>query len=387
MMATFSTLPTEIHDTIADLCAKDDLINLCCTSKWTKTLYLPILYRHVDMRVDLFRVVSTAYQRQKRLLDERRWQQQFVFTLLSRPEYGKYVRSIKSTLCLPSFDHIPKAMISDEDFWSAMQSLTHVQSVDVGSRNSLSYCMKVPTMRFPNNLFRSATSVTLVGQMQYHLAKAILSAINPGTLKHLCLDVVQDCQRGHTESGYVPGDRDEDGRIIAFGATAGLLTPLTGHCTALRTLILRRLGQRRDTATWHQAAEDASYIEWASFIRSVQGTVENFTFEQTGESAREMLPPVFYTNPPPLRIMDERFRRLVLPTILSGNWPSLTLIELQGVRFLDGQFGQAAITKELRAVLGANTKIVVEEMPLYFREPADYTDFWHFHHYPERTSQ
>ncbi|MCJ1467742.1 hypothetical protein MMC07_006367 [Pseudocyphellaria aurata] len=368
-MATFSTLPTEIHDTIADLCAKNDLINLCCTSKWLKDIYLRILYRNVDIRLDRFRTISTASQRQRLLLDERRWQQRFVLTLLSRPEYGKHVRSIKSTLCFPSFDHIPKAIISDEELWSAMHSLTHVQSVNMCSTVSLSDCEKVPTMQFPINLFCSATSVTLVGSMQYHLAKAILIAINPGTLRHLCLDVVRDCRRGHTESGYVPGDRDEDGRMIAFGATSGLLTLLTGRCTALRTLELRRMGQSRDIPAWHRAAEDASYMEWASFIRSVQGTVEKFTFEHTAETAHDRIHWDFL-NPPRLRIMDERFLRLVLPTIVSENWPCLTLMELQGVRCLDGQVGQTPLMMQLRAVLDANTKIVVEEKSLYFREPA-----------------
>lgn len=59
-------------------------------------------------------------------------------------------------------------------------------------------------------------------------------------------------------------------------------------------------------------------------------------------------------------IMDERFRRLVLPTIVSRNWLCLNSIELRGVRSSNGQ-GKLAM--ELRAVLGENTTIVVKEVP------------------------
>lgn len=65
--------------------------------------------------------------------------------------------------------------------------------------------------------------------------------------------------------------------------------------------------------------------------------------------------------------MDERFRRLIIPAIVSGNWPCLSVIELQGVRSSNGQAGNAALTTELRALLGGDTKIVVEESAEYVR--------------------
>lgn len=60
----------------------------------------------------------------------------------------------------------------------------------------------------------------------------------------------------------------------------GFLTTLTDHCTGLRTLVLSRIGHARENMIWDTAAEEASYVEWASFIRSVQGTVEKLAFEQ-----------------------------------------------------------------------------------------------------------
>lgn len=176
-------------------------------------------------------------------------------------------------------------MISDEELRRAMHSLTHVQGVDIASKTDFDYRLPVPKNQLPNDFFQSATSVRLAGSMQYGLVKPILNAINPATLKHLCLDRVQDVFK---IGPVVPGDRGDDGRIIALGVTSGLLTTLTGRCTALRTLILRRAGQGHSIHRWHAAAEEASYIEWASFIPSVQGTVEKFKFEQSGYSFIEI---------------------------------------------------------------------------------------------------
>lgn len=258
-------------------------------------------------------------------------------------------------LYLSGFDDchsLREGRISDEELWRALQSLTKVQSVDIESKTLYANCMTAP---FPNGLFQSATSMRLMGQMHYGLAKAILTSVNPATLKHLCLDMVQDPRVGYPRSEFVPGDRGEDGRVIALGASSGLLTPLTGRCTSLQTLILRRIGQAHSKFCWHVDAEDESYIEWASFIRSVQGTVERLTFEQSGGL-------VDMPHPRQFRIMHDRFRALILPAIVSGNRPCLNAIELRGVRVrTDEEGGTAALRNELSAILGANAKIVVEE--------------------------
>lgn len=68
------------------------------------------------------------------------------------------------------------------------------------------------------------------GLMQYGLAKSIFGAIIPAILKNLCLDRVQDLKSGKPKLRYLPGDRGEDGKIIAYGATSGPLTTLAGRC-------------------------------------------------------------------------------------------------------------------------------------------------------------
>lgn len=277
---------------------------------------MPILYRHVDLQLER-KLFPGDYDR---VLEARRRQQQFARTLLSQPQYGKHVRVLKAALSIPTFQgfhNSVKDLISDGQCWRAMNLLTNVQSVEVGSACPLAYSMTLPTDQFPIDLYQSATSVRLVGRVSNNLATSILNAINPATLQDLCLDMIE---------------------------TAGLLSTLTGRCTTLRTLILRRIGEIR--------YGPGPYSEWRSFIDSVQGTVEKFTFEEAWGTLPERL-----SDP---RFMDESFRRLVYPTIAPGNWPRLTILKLRGLRGPNDEGGSDALTKELRAVLGGQAKVMVE---------------------------
>lgn len=359
----FSTLPVEIQVSIAEHCKKKDLVNLCLTSKLVNERCLHVLYRNVYLRID--RNMGTVTEARDQMLDAVNKQKRFVRTILSHPEYGKHVRSLKDMLYIPiSDDSFSLGLdVSDEEYWRVMQLLTHVQIVDVGSRNRFATCTMVPTNELPNSLFQSATSIRLLGHMQYGLAKSILNSVNPAVLKHLHLDFVRDKNVGQSQGQYLPGNTYEDGRLLAVGATSGLLTTLTGRCTALRTLGLRRVGQVQNGPGWSVAAEEVSYIEWASFIRSVQGTLENFTFEQ----ARYLSRP--FESHDKFRIMDERFIRLVLPTIVSGDWPCLTFIELRGVRASNDRYSADELATELRAAVGEKAKIIIEEMAIYYTTP------------------
>lgn len=346
---TFSSLPAEIHASIARHCDNGDLIKLCLTSRWVSERCLHVLYHYVDLLFNPEHPRSLDFTLKR--------QQQFIHTLLSHSEHGKHVRFFKGTFSKSRVDGyhcLEEDMAYVEEWGRAMQSLTHVQSVDMASDDYFSpNRIPLPATQLPTDLFQSATSVRLTGRMEYGLAKSILNAINPATLKHLCLDMVQEHWGRLSERGIMPGEKGEDGRILAFGVMSGLLTTLTGRCTALRTLILRRAGQNTYWNGWHETADKLSYVEWASFIHSVQGTVEEFVFEQAG---------CWSTNNRPERMfMDERFQRLVFPAIVSGNWPCLNILELRGVGGSNGPDGKAALKMELRAVLGENTKILVME--------------------------
>ncbi|MCJ1463148.1 hypothetical protein MMC07_001753 [Pseudocyphellaria aurata] len=356
--ASLTSLPAELQVSIATYLDKYDLMSLCQSSPRLNQKCVVALYRHVDLLFDShghgMEFNETNLEMWDALLKRQR---QFVQTLLSHPEYGRFVRSLKGRLCIFRFNDYNSSEadgVSEKDLWRAMQSLSRVKSVDLAANHFSQDPMTVLSKDLPTALFRTATSVRLVGYMQYDLAKSILSAINPAMLLHLCLDIVQDRKPGQAQSGSMPGDIGEDGRIIALGATAGLLTILSGRCTALRTLVLRRIGQNTEGDGWetgNTAAEEASYIEWAIFVSSVKGTVEKFTYEQSGQRLRTCPDDIR----PASRIMDRRFRQLILPAIISGNWPCLKIVQIRGVRRRD------SLRRMLKSVLGRDVEIELEE--------------------------
>lgn len=356
---TFESLPAEIHVGIAEQCEQPDLFNICLVSLSMNRRCSHVLYRHVDLLRDQPSTMNNLPKAESnRIYDVLQRQHHLISTLLCFPEYGQCVRSIRTKLG----DGFTGLRGQDAgETWQAMRTLTQLHSVELGSRTKDSSYLN-GTTPLPRNLFQSATSVTLVGHMEYNVAKAILNALDSARLTYLCLNMVQENDIENFSPVHVPGNLSEDGRIVAYGATTGLLKLLTGRCSALRTLILRRRGQIENGPQWHAAAEDASYMEWGSFLCSVQSTVEQFTFEQAARWTQDAERKGADSTS---RIMDDRFRRLILSAIVSRSWPCLTLIELQGVRSQDGGAG---LTMELRAAVGANAKIVVKERPLHVLE-------------------
>lgn len=359
---TFLSLPREVHVTIAEYCENSDLISLCMTSKWVSQTCLPVLYRFVDLELDRNVQGSTISQEYGRILNVFHRQRQLIRMLLSHPEKGKYIQTFRGTLYTPTLSlcrEMGVDYISETQLWSAIESLTNVRGVYLGLSNRFSNCITPLKSEIPRHLFQSATSVTLVGQMQYSLAKSILHGITPATLKYLRLDMVQDRTIELVEQELRPGRKGQDGRIIAHGVISGLLTPMTGHCTALKALDLRRMGQLERGREWHDVAEDASYAEAAAFMGSVRGTLEILAFEQVEERLRDARPTAAGTRP--YRIMDDRFQRRLLPTIVSGNWPTLKLLLLGSVR-IRGEGGEGeteGLIKLLKATFPERTKVVV----------------------------
>lgn len=359
---TFSNLPAEIHAIIAEHCKSNDLLNLCLTSKMVNERCLRILYCHVDLQLDTDHVsVLTDRTDYSQMPDTRKKQQQFAHALLSHPEYGRHVRFFKTWQYLPNFSDCDDRIISEEEFWRVMQSISHVQRVEVLSKCVSAKDIMEPRKQFPTNLFRSATSVRLVGSKIYDLALSILNnAINPATLKHLCIDMIEDYRIEMLRG---------DGTIIAHGAEPGLLTALTGRCTALQTLTWRKQPHYHEVPGYPPgdgwsaaAAQETAYIAWATFIRSVQGTLESFRFDLVGGLYRDLLPADLASLASrPCSIADETFQRRILPVFISGSWPCLTTIRLRGLRSVNSQGGEGTLAMELGAAFDGNTKVRVEE--------------------------
>lgn len=134
-------------------CRNNDLINLRLTSKGVEREVFAGIYRHVDLQFDRNGLppVDNHEVFQNNSLLER--QQQFVRSLLSHPEYGRHVRILKGTLCVPTvggFHELEERMISEEELWRAMQSLTHIQIVDLASQNTFTR-LTAPKVHCPNH--------------------------------------------------------------------------------------------------------------------------------------------------------------------------------------------------------------------------------------------
>ncbi|MCJ1470732.1 hypothetical protein MMC07_009379 [Pseudocyphellaria aurata] len=350
---TFSSLPAEVHVGIAEYCDQKDLFNLCLVSKSMNESCIHVLYRHIDLNLrvpDHAHAVHNILESFKLLRQTREIRmkegvmKEFMFasTLRKRMELAKHVRSYKGKMR----DSFRVFRASEEALWNGLKLLTNLRHVEVDFRayNALN------DSQIPRELFSTVTSLAMIGHLEVDPDRSIVNAVDPAILTRLSFTMVhfRDLQ------WRIPGDYSRDNRRISYGATAGLLTSLMGQCSSLRSLTLRRIYQVDNDAAWYAAAENVSYAEYASFLCSVQSTLEHFTYEQTArwrKGAEE--------SDAPTRYSDIRFRRFLLPAVLvARTWPCITTITIYGVRTPDEQ---PALIGELAAGLRPNIKIVVQE--------------------------
>lgn len=387
-------LPQDIFLEILDICAahKGALYNLSLTSKFIQNTCLPLLYRDVDL----------STHNRGRLVEEegaccwevwadadgdyvpdnaRLRQYSFLRTLTAHPEYGAFVRSFAWTLIWTGSPY-DTSELDDIEFaiWDVFSSLTNVRDLDLAS---LHYNDRERFIRQnPRQLFSSAVRVRLLGWMHYGLVMSILYSVDPSKLEHLALDNLQDegqyadgsriwsddpkYVRDHTETLNPDGSRG----FVFPGPMRYILKPLEGRYTALKSLLLRKAGQEQisgedDVVLWSPDIDDAVYSEWASFLSSVEPTLEVFIFEHTrapkwggsGRCGRSRWRPRQRIRP-----MDERFRRLFLSVLLAGSWPRLQRMEIRGVgRWEDVPSLDEETKVRLREAVGSRALLILEE--------------------------
>ena len=127
---------------------------------------------------------------------------------------------------------------------------------------------------------------------------------------------------------------------MCSGLLTGLLEPLTGPCTGLRTLTLRKVGYRNIEEC--DCVEDflrslnafGLLIEWSSFIESVvrdSGRNQIRTRSAAGRSSRSASSCSSRSN------YGHGFRFTVFLVLLAGPWPRLKVMKVRGVRSWVGQ--------------------------------------------------
>lgn len=362
-----SNLPSDILFMIAEHCDRQDLLRFCLVSQRTMQASIPHIYRQVDLSTHNRGVVICSGNElaksnpgpQREHSDSimctnvpvnmglRQWG--FINAMMDRKEYRKYVRVLIWTF-LPPTGRGRELCIEKQTFWDLMRCLENVRSVDLADLSKdWSGVSPRPTL-LEGRYFPNASSVRLLGVMEPVIAASILSTIDPSKLVSLELHNVQCC--GQTAMGTtmpstpkMPLCRQSveaimprymewmsrDSGVVWPGLMRGLLSPLKGRCTGLKSLTLRKVGDRNtrecDVVRW--MTECHLLFEWASFIESVSGTLEDFMFDQgpRDEAQYRVGRPVN-----PVRLMDRLFGGIIFPALLAGPWPRLKRMELRGVR-------------------------------------------------------
>lgn len=381
-------------------CDLKDRFNLSQTSHVLHKLCIPLLYKSVDLSTHNRKgMVPTGRAPFETLADNPNrthckldvaifWRQQaFIRTLVDRPEYGKFVNSFTwSLLYTPEMDDDWNAISvdawSDGVLWKVFQSFTNVMTVDIG------FLRHYREIEIPPPLFTSAMSARLLGHVSKRTAEAVLHSIDPMKLLHLALDNLQNFgkmsegedlpwsirasspNRSETPESLDPEERR---RGVYPGPMRGHLRYLEGRCTVLKSLTLRSVGQDSiQQSQFSTFADEQRYEEWASFLKSVQPSLERLYFEQgviQGNDKNYWRPG--HKPRQDARPMDARFIRYLLPVILDGPWPNLRHLEIRGVGRWD-EFVEPGVvltnvalddaTRErIGLAVGPNVKVVIDE--------------------------
>lgn len=120
------------------------------------------------------------------------------------------------------------------------------------------------------------------------------------------------------------------GYFTSAGPMHNLPGSLAGRCPNLKSLKICKVGERLLGESWpdYSSKDEDLYKEFAIFINSVKPTLREFTFAQGERGVWRLYVPDWRSD----RVMDERFRRLLAPTLLSAPWPCLQRMTLHGVR-------------------------------------------------------
>ena len=272
-----------------------------------------------------------------------------------------YVKSLTWTLLLPhaKFTMVALTGIHRQrkilKIWDIFQTLTQVRALDLAY---LSSDQSHPlASQFPDALFPAATTIRLSGVMHYSLAASII-AVDPSKLVHLTIDNLQQEGSQNDDSLFrqVAQRQAYHQQTLSSwntlhqiyhnitpstwlaGPMQNLLGSIAGCCPKLKSLTIRKVGQRhwRDFKITNSSIDQDLYSELATFIESVKGTLEHLTFEQGEEHKFCRIGPLY-------RIMDQRFASMLAPTLYGGQWRYLKTMTLGGVRDSDGDVASSVV--------------------------------------------
>ncbi|KAI1486343.1 hypothetical protein F5X96DRAFT_655506 [Biscogniauxia mediterranea] len=385
-MSLFQELPQELQLRVAESCTRPTLVSLSTASTALYQLVTPILYRvvdlsshngpDIDLRMNSPKVPSDWPVNRNSPIDGIMYDKQraLVRTLRRHPALGKHVRVLRWTTVeysqhvyeaelIPLWDQYNNGEISRrklyrllEEYtfndctsrlWDTFATFTHVLEVDIAF-----VAAEEREAHPPPPLFRHVQSLRLSGLASSFLIRSILKSVDPGSLRHLELNNLN--QFAELEGVREELPLREKGKLRPVPRLAGSAGPMRTHlleCCGrwcnLQSLIIDTAGlsgtqpamvSRTDVEALE--AEDARYQEFSALIRSVAEHLRAFRFQQ-GPTKDKLLNgwrPIPHVStmrllPPQdgLRPMDALFHRHILSAILESTWSRLEKMELFGV--------------------------------------------------------
>jgi len=145
-------------------------------------------------------------------------------------------------------------------------------------------------------------------------------------------------------------------------------SPLSGRCTALRSLTLRQSAEvAPHNLRWARVEVQDLYQEWAAFIVSIKSTLQKFVFEHGREPQQtKMIGESSASNMPS---MEDSFMKYLLPAISSGGWQCLEVMTIDGVQKLRALKNNPRSTRrrQLRESLGDTVTLVIDKNATFKR--------------------
>ena len=271
-------LPNETLTLIVEQCHLTDCLSLSLTSKRLNEAALPAIYRDVDLSIHnrgVFKLQpsppdkydSSSFSYTVVPANTLTRQERFLETLEMHPEYAVYIELLTWALLLLHAKFTMMALTGIHrqrkilKIWDIFQTLTQFKALDMAYLSS-DHSHPLAS-QFPDALFPAATTIRISGVMHYSLAASII-AVDPSKLVHLTIDNLQQegsqnddslfwrvaqRQAYHQQTLSSWNTLHQNYHNISpstwlTGPMQNLLSSIAGRCPKLKSLTIRKVGQR-----------------------------------------------------------------------------------------------------------------------------------------------
>ncbi|MCJ1478042.1 hypothetical protein MMC13_006717 [Lambiella insularis] len=386
---SFLELLPEIQQMVASsCCSQSDISNLCQTSKKLRRLFTPVLYRHVDLSLH----TRVTYHADSNLSSgppynnshtQLQYQQVMFLNTLDEPgnNYQNLIRSLRWTVILPMAWRTAACEYACY-MWMRLAPLMHLVNgqnrVDSSheDRFGKDFFKDVKLADIPGGFYVDSTALALTGHIDICFSTIFLDSVDYSRLVHLCLDTVQDINELRSGPLLDDGNLSNYPKVTPLkverlpsirlpGIMREMLVYLTGRCTTLRSLTLKKVGLCFVPPVRHypkHRMEVEFYEAAAAFLSSVKPTLRYLHYDQGLGPWAKLRDMEESAEEDTVRLADVSFLHHIFPVLAYGEWPCLEVVEIKGCGFVDGvRVMDDEKVSELHHGLGETVKIVIRD--------------------------